>query len=152
MTATRYTEAPPLPHILQRSAGARPETGNPPARIIEPFIALTIVFVGIHSLTYKGKYDPRLLFAFFFGFIHGFGFVNALREMVLPRYALDWSLFSCNVGVEIGQMCIVLTVSPLLALIKQWSAVVSRRVVFGGSLAVIVAGAFWFVQRAFFPS
>lgn len=125
---------------------------NPPARIIEPAIALSIVFVGVHSLTYKGKSDPRLLFAFCFGFIHGFGFANALREMDLPRFALGWSLFSFNVGVEIGQMCIVLTIAPLLALIRRRSEVTSRRVVFGGSLFVIVAGAFWFVQRAFFTS
>lgn len=125
---------------------------NPPARIIEPTIALSIVFVGVHSLTSKGKHDPRLLFAFCFGFIHGFGFANALREMDLPRYALGWSLFSFNIGVEIGQMCIVLAVSPLLALLRRRSDLVARRVVRVGSLLVIGAGAFWFVQRAFFPS
>ena len=125
---------------------------NPPARIIEPCIALSIVFVGVHSLTSKGARDPRLLFAFCFGFIHGFGFANALREMDLPRYALGWSLFSFNVGVEIGQMCIVLTVSPLLGLLRRRSDLVAHRVVLVGSLCVIVAGAFWFVQRAFFPS
>jgi len=124
---------------------------NPPARIIEPTIALSIVFVGVHSLTSKGTRDPRLLFAFCFGFIHGFGFANALREMALPRYALGWSLFSFNVGVEIGQMCIVLTVSPLLALLRKRSTLVARRVVTVGSLCVILAGAFWFIQRAFFP-
>lgn len=125
---------------------------NPPARIIEPTIALSIVFVGVHSLTSKGARDPRLLFAFCFGFIHGFGFANALREMALPRYALGWSLFSFNVGVEIGQMCIVLAVSPLLALLRRRSDLVARRVVLVGSLFVILAGTFWFVQRAFFPS
>lgn len=125
---------------------------NPPARIIEPTIALSIVFVGVHALTSRGKHDPRLLFAFCFGFIHGFGFANALREMDLPRYALGWCLFSFNVGVEIGQMCIVLAVSPLLALLRRRSDLMARRVVRVGSLLVIVAGAFWFVQRAFFPS
>ncbi len=123
---------------------------NPSPRLIEPAIALSIVFVGIHSLTYKGKGDPRLLFAFCFGFIHGFGFANALREMHLPRYALGWSLFSFNVGVEIGQMCIVLSVAPLLALIRRRDPVVARRVVMTGSTCVILAGAFWFVQRVFF--
>ena len=124
---------------------------NPSPRFIEPAIALSIVFVGIHSLTYKGKGDPRLLFAFCFGFIHGFGFANALREMELPRYALGWSLFSFNVGVEIGQMCIVLSVAPLLALVRRRDPAISRRVVMAGSTCVILAGAFWFVQRVFFP-
>jgi len=126
---------------------------NPPARLIEPTIALSIVFVGLHSLLSKSKTDgigdPRLLFAFCFGFIHGFGFANALHEMALPRYALGWSLFSFNVGVEIGQMCIVLAVAPLLSLLRRRSPLVGHRVVMAGSVGVILAGAFWFVQRAF---
>lgn len=126
---------------------------NPPARLIEPTIALSIVFVGLHSLLSKSKTDgigdPRLLFAFCFGFIHGFGFANALHEMALPRYALGWSLFSFNVGVEIGQMCIVLAVAPLLSLLRHRSPVMGRRVVMAGSVGVILAGTFWFVQRAF---
>lgn len=123
---------------------------NPPPRIIEPMIALSIVFVGVNSLTSRGARDPRLLFAFCFGFIHGFGFANALRAMELPRYALGWSLFSFNIGVEMGQMCIVLAVAPILAALRTRRPALSRRVVAVGSLAVIGAGAFWFVQRAFF--
>ena len=123
---------------------------NPPARLIEPAIALSIVFVGVHSLvTGAEKRDLRLrlLFAFGFGLVHGFGFASVLREMDLPRSALVWSLFSFNAGVELGQACIVLTVAPLLALIGRWSAPVARRVVAAGSLCVIFAGAYWFVQR-----
>ncbi len=129
---------------------------NPPARIIEPMIALSIVFVGVHSLLSKSKNeglrDPRLWFAFGFGFIHGFGFANALHEMSLPRYALGWSLFSFNLGVEFGQMCIVLAAAPLLALIGRRSLPLRRRVVTVGALGVILAGSFWFVQRAFFTA
>ena len=129
---------------------------NPPARIIEPAIALSIVFVGVHSLLSKSKneglHDPRLWFAFGFGFIHGFGFANALHEMSLPRYALGWSLFSFNLGVEIGQMCIVLAAAPLLAWIGRRSLPLRRRVVTVGALGVILAGAFWFIQRAFFTA
>jgi len=132
---------------------------NPPARIIEPLIALSIVFVGIHT-TYtlaKGKdkdeekarpeRDLRLLFAFGFGFIHGFGFASVLRELELPRAALGWSLFSFNAGVEFGQMCIVLTVAPLLALSYKRSRVLGWRVAAAASVAVILMGAFWFIQR-----
>ena len=126
---------------------------NPPARIIEPAIAASIVFVGVHSLiTSKEKRDWRLVFAFGFGFIHGFGFANALREMELPHSALIWSLFSFNGGVEVGQACIVLAVAPLLALLRaKAKPVVTRRVLTAGSLAVIAAGAFWFVQRVAAP-
>ncbi len=120
---------------------------NPPATIIEPTIALSIVCVGVHAFLGKKRHDPRLLFAFCFGLIHGFGFASVLREMVLPRYALGWSLFAFNGGVEIGQGCIVLAVAPLLALLRQRSAPTAERAVSVGALGVTTAGAFWFFQR-----
>ena len=121
---------------------------NPPARFIEPAIALSIVFVGVHSLfASREKHDWRLIFAFCFGFIHGFGFANVLREMNLPRGALGWSLFSFNLGVECGQALIVLTVAPLLAFLHQRNALAGRRIVTASSVGVILAGAFWFIQR-----
>jgi hypothetical protein len=120
---------------------------TPPASIIEPIIALSIVFVGGHALLGKRQHDPRLLFAFCFGLIHGFGFANALQEMMLPRQALGWSLFAFNGGVEIGQGCIVLAVAPLLALLRRRSVIGAERVVMVTALIVSAAGAFWFFQR-----
>ncbi len=123
---------------------------TPPARLIEPTIALSIVFVGAHALIQgRGGRDWRLLFAFCFGFVHGFGFANVLREMALPRAALGWSLFSFNLGVEIGQACIVLAVAPLLAWIYRRSATVGAKVVAASSFAVVLAGSYWFVERLF---
>ena len=58
---------------------------SPPARIIEPAIALSIVYVGADNLLARGGRDVRAWIAFAFGFIHGFGFANVLREMDLPR-------------------------------------------------------------------
>ena len=56
---------------------------SPPASLIEPAIALSIVFVGASAFLGTKQHDPRLLFAFCFGLIHGFGFANALQEMML---------------------------------------------------------------------
>jgi hydrogenase/urease accessory protein HupE len=120
---------------------------SPPASLIEPAIALSIVFVGANALWGSEQHDPRLLFAFCFGLIHGFGFANALQEMMLPRHALGWSLFAFNGGVELGQGCIVLAVAPLLALLRSRSPVIAERVVGAGALCVSTAGAFWFFQR-----
>ena len=120
---------------------------RPPAAIVEPAIALSIACVGLHAFFGKKRRDPRLLFAFCFGLIHGFGFANVLQEMVLPRHALGWSLFAFNGGVEIGQACIVLTVAPLLALLRRHSARASERIIAAGALGVTTAGAFWFFQR-----
>jgi len=123
---------------------------TPPARLIEPAIALSIVYVGADNILAKGGRDVRGWIAFTFGFIHGFGFANMLREMDLPRRALGWSLFSFNIGVEIGQLCVVVLVATVFTMLRarnEWSR---RHLAFAGSLVVIAAGAYWFVQRVFF--
>jgi len=124
---------------------------SPPARIIEPAIALSIVYVGADNLLAQGGRDVRAWIALAFGFIHGFGFANVLREMELPRRALGWSLFSFNFGVEIGQLLVVIAVASAFAFLRSRSEWARRRLVFAGSIVVIAAGTFWFVQRVFFP-
>jgi hydrogenase/urease accessory protein HupE len=124
---------------------------NPPARIIEPAIALSIVYVGADNILARGGRDVRAWIALAFGFIHGFGFANVLREMGLPSRALGWSLFSFNFGVEIGQLLVVVVVASAFAALRSRSEWAGRQLVFAGSIVVIVAGAFWFVQRVFFP-
>ena len=86
----------------------------------------------------------------FFGFVHGFGFAGVLREFGLPRQALGWSLFSFNLGVEIGQACIVMVVAPLLMALRSRNPAHAQRVPVIGSVAVILAGSYWFIQRVFF--
>jgi hydrogenase/urease accessory protein HupE len=124
---------------------------SPPARIIEPAIALSIVYVGADNLLIKGGRDVRAWIAFAFGFIHGFGFANVLREMDLPARALGWSLFSFNIGVEIGQLFVVSIVATALAALRSRSEAAGRQLAFAGSVVVMAAGAFWFIQRVFFP-
>jgi hydrogenase/urease accessory protein HupE len=124
---------------------------SPPARIIEPAIALSIVYVGADNLLAQGGRDVRAWIAFAFGFIHGFGFANVLREMELPARALGWSLFSFNLGVEIGQLLVVILVASAFAALRSRSEWARRKLVYAGSIVVIAAGSFWFVQRVFFP-
>jgi len=124
---------------------------SPPARLIEPAIALSIVFVGADNLVRGRGRDVRAWIALVFGLVHGFGFANVLREFGLPREALGWSLFSFNVGVEIGQLAIVLLVATLLEAVRRRSSLVGARVATAGSIVVIAAGSYWFVQRVFFP-
>jgi hypothetical protein len=124
---------------------------NPPARVDEPIIALSIVFVGADNLMVHGGRDVRAWIALAFGLIHGFGFAGVLREMGLARGALGWSLFSFNLGVEIGQLIVVLIVASALAALRAKSETAGQRIAFGGSLLVAAAGVFWFVERVFFP-
>jgi hypothetical protein len=125
---------------------------SPPASIIEPAIALSIVFVGADNLVRGDGRDLRAWVALTFGLVHGFGFANVLREFGLPREALGWSLFSFNLGVEIGQLAVVLAVASLLTAIRRRSDVIGARVAVAGSVVVIAAGAYWFVQRVFFSA
>ena len=123
----------------------------PPANAIEPAIALSIVYVGADNLLVSaGGRDTRAWVAFAFGLIHGFGFANVLRAMDLPSRALGWTLFAFNVGVEIGQLVFVVLIASLVVWIRSRSEVAGRRLVFAGSVIVMLAGAFWFVQRVFF--
>jgi len=124
---------------------------SPPASIIEPAIALSIVFVGADNLVRGDGRDLRAWVALTFGLVHGFGFANVLREFGLPREALGWSLFSFNLGVEIGQLAVVLAVASVLAAVRRRSELIGARVAVAGSVVVIAAGAYWFVQRVFFP-
>jgi hypothetical protein len=145
----RIVTAFTLGHSLTLSLAAL-NLFSPPAGIIEPAIALSIVFVGTDNLVRGEGRDLRAWAALVFGLVHGFGFANVLREFGLPREALGWSLFSFNVGVEVGQLAIVAIVASLLAAIRRRSDTAGYRVAYAGSCVVIAAGTYWFVQRVFF--
>ncbi len=123
---------------------------DPPSRIIEPAIALSIVYVGADNLLTgaKGR-DVRAWVALMFGLVHGFGFASVLRESGLPNRALGVSLFSFNLGVEIGQAIIVVIVATALSLVRRRDPVLAMRIATVGSVAVMIAGAFWFIERVF---
>ena len=127
---------------------------NPSLRLVEPAIALSIVYVGADNLIVAapgGGRDVRAWIAFTFGFIHGFGFANVLRSMNLPPRALASALVSFNAGIEIGQLAVVVAVASALSALRSRSEEAGRRLAVAGSIVVIAAGTFWFVQRVFFP-
>jgi len=130
---------------------------SPPSRYVEPLIALTIVVVGADNiLVLRGTKDARgeasdirAWLAAVFGLIHGFGFASVLKEFGLPQAALGWSLFAFNLGVEVGQLAIVSVVASTLALVRRGSEPWAARVALAGSIGVILAGLYWFVERVF---
>jgi hypothetical protein len=109
------------------------------------------VYVGADTLLKRDGRDVRGWIAFAFGFIHGFGFASVLREMGLPARALGLSLVSFNAGIEIGQLLVVAFVATALSALRSHNEAAGRRLAFAGSVVVMAAGAFWFVQRVFFP-
>lgn len=123
---------------------------SPAVRLIEPAIALSIVFVGADNLMRGSGRDVRAWIAFAFGLVHGFAFASLLREYGLPGLTLGWSLLSFSVGAEIGQLAIVLVLATLLAAVRRRSDALGSRVAYAGSVVVMAAGSYWFVERVFF--
>ncbi len=137
-------------HSITLSLAALDLVSLPP-RIVEPAIALSIVLVGADNLLSRpGGRDLRPWFAAGFGLVHGFGFASVLRDTGLPAGALGWSLFSFNLGVEIGQLVVVVVVAAALAALRARSEQLGRRLTLAGSVAVAAAGAVWFIERIFF--
>lgn len=124
---------------------------NPPAYLVEPAVALSIVVIGVDNLLQangQGR-DLRAWVAGVFGLVHGFGFAGVLAEFGLPREALGWSLAGFNVGVELGQLAFVVPAAALLHSVHRRRPQWRRKIVTIGSLVVIAAGSYWFVQRLF---
>lgn len=124
---------------------------HPPTRLVDPAIALSIVYVGADNLMVGGGRDMRGWMALAFGLIHGFWFPSVLAQMDMPRRALGWSLVSFEVGAEVGQWAIVGVLAICVAAVHARGTTASQRLVRAGSMAVIAAGAYLFVRRVFFP-
>ena len=121
---------------------------TPPGHVVEPLIALSIVFVGADNILVGSRdRDVRAWVALVFGLVHGFGFASVLRDTGLPSGALGVSLFAFNLGVEIGQAIIVLIAALALGLLRRHRPAWSGWVATGGSALVMLAGAYWFVER-----
>jgi hydrogenase/urease accessory protein HupE len=119
---------------------------QPSSRWVEAAIALSIVYVGVENIFFpQPRY--RWLLTFALGLVHGFGFAGVLAEIGIPQESRALSLFFFNLGVEVGQIAVLLIVLPLLMLAHRKIAWFETRGVLIGSLAVVAMGAFWFVQR-----
>jgi hydrogenase/urease accessory protein HupE len=122
-----------------------------PARVVEPFIAASIVFVGVENIVRRGEPGWRWALTFALGLVHGFGFAGALREAGLGSTgaALLVPLFSFNLGVELGQAALAVLVLPLLFKLADRPAFekYGRKLI---SAAIALAGAYWFVTRLLF--
>jgi hydrogenase/urease accessory protein HupE len=119
----------------------------PSARIVEPLVALSVAYVGAENLWARAsRLRRRWLITFPFGLVHGFAFASGLLLVGLPRKELPLALVGFNTGVEIGQLGVMTLVLPALFLLaRKARAYDTVRVVL--SVAVLVCGLVWFVQR-----
>lgn len=118
-----------------------------PSRLVESVIAASVVLAAVNNL-YPLIHHRRWLVAYIFGLMHGFGFAAVLIDLGLAPGALALSLAAFNVGVETGQLAIVLAFLPMALLIRD-SGLYRRLLFTAGSWAVVGVACVWLVQRAF---
>lgn len=124
------------------------ELVNLPSNWVEIAIALSIIYVAVENF-FTRKVDGRWRDTFAFGFIHGFGFASGLIELGVPQRAIVPALASFNIGVEVGQIGVVLIVLPLLLLADRMFSHGQRSPLLVQLCSAIIAcfGAYWFFVR-----
>jgi hypothetical protein len=115
---------------------------------VEPLIALSIAYVAIENIVFKEYRAWRPLVVFLFGLLHGLGFAGVLEELGLPRDQFATALVSFNIGVEFGQLAVILGAFLCVGLWfgrKDWYR---QRIVVPGSVAIALVGLYWTGERA----
>lgn len=126
---------------------------TPSSSVVEPLIAFTIAFVAIENLIWKDmtKWRPAVVFGF--GLIHGLGFAGFFGELGLPPGQFWSALIGFNVGVEIGQLSVILVAALVGAILRRVlddpDGVLRYRsyVAIPGSLMIGITGLWWGVTR-----
>jgi hydrogenase/urease accessory protein HupE len=118
-----------------------------PSSVVEPLIALSIVYVAIENVMTSSLSPWRLALVFAFGLLHGMGFAEALSRLHLERSQFLTTLISFNVGVEAGQLSVIAVAAAVVALSRVPAPERRRLIVRPASLAIASIGVFWVVQR-----
>ena len=122
-----------------------------PSSIVEPLIALSILYVAIENV-YRAKSTTvshtRMPVIFAFGLLHGLGFASVLSDVGLPESQYALSLISFNIGVELGQLSVIVIAFSCLAPImkKQWY---QSTVVKALNIGIAITAAYWVIERVF---
>jgi hypothetical protein len=123
---------------------------TPLPSIVEPVIALSIMFVAIENILIKELKPWRILIVFFFGLIHGLGFASALSEIGLAKHDFFTSVIMFNLGVELGQITVILFMYWAVARWFQHKTWYHSRIVVPLSAAIAAIAFYWTIQRVFY--
>lgn len=123
---------------------------NIPPYIVEPLIALSIVYVAVENLFKDRVSKSRIGLVFGFGLLHGLGFAGVLREIGLESDSFVESLIAFNIGVELGQLATLVIAHLLVGYWFSSKAFWNRWVRIPLSLGISLLGAIWFVERVFY--
>lgn len=136
-----------LAHSITLSLAAL-EVVNLPSRLVESTIAASVVLAALNNVFPVVQERRRWLVAFGFGLIHGFGFASVLSDLELTREILLRSLVGFNIGVELGQLSIVMLFLPLAFSLRS-SSFYNRFTLAIGSLTVAAIAGIWMAERIF---
>ena len=120
-----------------------------PASVVEPLIAASIVYVGVENIFAQKIGIWRTVLVFGFGLLHGLGFASVLGEVGLQTTQFVTGLIAFNVGVELGQIAVIVVALFLIGLPfgkKPWYR---SRIAIPCSVLIALVGAFWFFERVF---
>jgi len=120
-----------------------------PSHIIEPIIALSIMFVAVENIITDKLKPTRIIIVFAFGLIHGLGFAGVLKDLGLPQREFINALISFNVGVELGQITIILGAWWLFGKWFNQKPWYRQRIVNPLSLLIAIIALYWTIERAF---
>jgi hypothetical protein len=112
---------------------------------IEPAIAVTIMLAALDNI-WPIFPVRRVVVTFCFGLIHGFGFAGVLAELNLPTSAFALALLEFNVGLEVGQLMIVMGATTLLFVLREWPSY-RLWIMRGGSFTAMFVGTLWLIER-----
>jgi hypothetical protein len=121
-----------------------------PAAIVEPLIALSIVYVAVENILTTKLHVWRPVIVFAFGLLHGLGFAGILQEIGLPSSDYVIGLFGFNIGVELGQLAVIAAAFAATGLWFRHKSWYRQRIVWPVSAAIALMGAFWTVERIWF--
>jgi hypothetical protein len=121
-----------------------------PTRLTESVIAASIIVAALNNV-FPRFTAARTRIAFAFGLLHGFGFASVLADMGLPQGARVVSLLAFNLGIEVGQLAVVIALMPLAYLVRA-SRFYRRALLPWGSAMIASVAFIWLVQRALLPT
>jgi hypothetical protein len=122
---------------------------KPPLRIVEPVIALSIMYVALENIFSPRLKPSRIAVVFCFGLVHGMGFAGALSDLGLPSNAYLTSLVMFNVGVELGQLTVILAAWFLVGKWFGKKPYYHKYIVTPLSIMITGVALFWVIQRVF---